>query len=188
MFTEKEAKDKLLKRINDQRPNQPPFEITDIRLSSRKDWWIMGANVIDPFPKYVGVYGYLLNNDSGEIIVCGADQFPDEYIQDQYDLEEAAGRCYVLYSCLKDTKSELLRLKQLLGVDYKQAMKLIRDKKQWFQGKKRHVVSAQKLLAEINVVTSVELVKKPSALVLVEGEYWWRHQPLEALRDAINVK
>lgn len=187
MYTEKEARDKLLKRINDQRPNKPPFEITDIRLSDRKDYWIMGANVIEPYPKYAGVYGYLLHNESGEIIVCGADQYPDDYIQDQYDLQEAGDSLYVLSCGVEDTKSELLNLKQVLNIDYKQAMKLIRAKTQWFQGKKRHLFRVQKLLAEVNVTTSIVLVKEPGALVLVEGVYWWRHEPIEALCKEINI-
>lgn len=187
MFNEQEAKATLLKRINDRRPNEPPFEVTSIRVSDRGDYWIMSANVIDPYPKYAGVYGYLLHNESGEIVVCGADQYPDDYIQDQYDLQEAGDGHYVLSCGVEGSKSDLVKVKQVFGVTYRQARDLVRDRRQWFHGKKRHLLRVQELLAEVNVNTAIELVGKSRAYVEVKGVYMWQHEPIQDLHNELNI-
>ena len=180
MFTQDQAKETLLIIINDRRANKPPFEITSIRLSERKDFWIMQANVIEPYPKYAGVYGYLLNNETGEIIVCGADQEPDNYIQDLYDIQEAGDCVYVLSCAEEDSKIGLLNIKKVFDLNYKQAIKLLRIETQWFQGKKRHLLLCKKFLDDACVGTSLELVKNPNALVLADDNYVWRYGPIKA--------
>jgi len=187
MFTEDQAKEILLIMINDRRANEPPFEITSIRLSERKDFWIMQANVIEPYPKYAGVYGYLLNNKTGEIIVCGADQEPDNYIQDLYDIQEAGDSLYVLSCAVEDSKIGLLNIKKVFDINYKQAIKLLRTETQWLQGKKRHLLLCKKFFDDLSVETSLELVKNPNALVLADDNYVWRHGPVKALNKELNI-
>ncbi len=62
MYSEHQAREKFLAFINRKiGGTEKEFEIKNIRLSDRKDYWIIGANAISPMHQAGGGYGYLLD-------------------------------------------------------------------------------------------------------------------------------
>ena len=181
MFKESEATEHFLCFINEGRAERPPFKVYSIELSEKEDFWIIGSNVIDPYPQYGGVYGYLLNNKTGEVIVCGCDQSPKDYIQDLYDVETANGKNYVLRFSCNDEKRDLIDIKNSLGINYQQARFLVRERQVWFLGIKRHLSYVKKELEKNGIHTEIIITNKNDALIDIEEDRLWLHPALKML-------
>ena len=184
MFSEERARKKFLEFINKNQAKVPPYEITSINISSKKDYWIIGANVIDPYPKDGGVYGYLLDNSSGEIIVCGYEG-PEAYIEDKYDLENASGKHYIISPCLDNSRKNILTVKNIFNITYSQAIYLVRENHHWYLGKRRYLNQVINLLNDFDIQLSIILCDEHKAIVHVNQYYWWKHEPIDFLARQI---
>ncbi len=178
MYSEKEARETFLAFINRNRGGtESEFEMKRIQLSERKDFWIIGANAVSPLHQAGGVYGYLLDAESGEVLVMGYNG-PYAYLQDKYDDEEANGRSYVLVCGFESSeKEQVVNLRRKLETSYSSAVKYVKRNNQWFCGKKRELLELKKHFDEKNIPTKVELVEVSSALFNLDecrSLYWWK--------------
>ena len=182
MISKEEAEKIFLDFIN--KNGRYPFIINSIELSFKKDFWVIGANTADPYPKAGGVYGYLLNSSSGEIFVSGPEG-PFAYLEDKYNLEEADGRFYVLKPKLSESKESILLIKKVFKLDYSKSKTLNTTSIPWFTGSKRYLVQTSKLLSEYGIDTVIELANDKTAYVEVKSYYSWGHLPIEELQSKI---
>lgn len=183
MYTEEQAKNIFLKYMNKDRIWTPPMAVRKLSLSERNDFWIVDAYDTAPNSSKCGVWGYLVNNLTGKVIVCGSDQRPEDYIQDKYDEDDAQGKSYVVKPVQSGDKVNILKLKKIFGVTYSEAIFLLRKNTNWLQGKKRHLELAQKWLLNIDVPTVIELIDSPEAVAEVSSVYW---RELEVVNDIKN--
>ncbi|WP_087026396.1 hypothetical protein [Thaumasiovibrio subtropicus] len=177
MYSEKEAREKFLAYINrDIGGTESEFEIKRIQLSEREDFWIIGANAISPLHQAGGVYGYLLDADTGEVLVMGFNG-PYAYLQDKYDDEEANGCSYVLSCGFESSdKEQIVNLRKKLETSYSLAIKCVKSQNQWFCGKKRELLQLKKHFDDQDIPTKIELVEISSAMFHLDdcnGLYWW---------------
>ncbi|MEH6347464.1 MAG: hypothetical protein V7785_20375 [Bermanella sp.] len=177
MFTETEAKYKLLSLVN--KPEYigtcREFEIKYIHLSNCGDYWIMQANAIDINHITAGVAGYLLNNQTGDIRVCGGIESPESYLEDERNFKKAAGRTYVLVCdhSISD-KNEIINMRRNFGILPREALYFTKVKPQWFKGSKRLLLYIQEILLEKGVRSKIELVENPEAVTEITiAPLWW---------------
>ena len=175
MYSEQQAKEIFLEYINSPEVIGTPkeFVVYAIRRSEKEDYWIISANAKPGCPQSGGVYGYLVDVVSGEVIVVGPDGI-GAYLKDKYDLEEANGREYVLsYAHEPNDKKAIVNLRKVLSINYPMAVVYARNKRQWFKGRKRYLEGAQELLREKDIRSEIKLVEKSDALFSLEQTVWW---------------
>ena len=141
MYSEKEAKEKVLSFVNSPNSgeNSDEFVISSIRLSPREDFWIVQANCRayvefgDLSKCYVGVGAYMLNAETGEIEIIGSAESPDNFLQDVYDERIAGNRFYAL-KCSHDLgdKRAIVNLHKMFNCPLVKAKELIRSNQYWF--------------------------------------------------------
>ncbi len=190
MFSEKQARKIMLDFVNAEREQQnlPLYEVTTIQLTERSDYWVISIDFrkADPEGFPVGVSGYLLDNSTGEIIVCGSNLPPEVYVQDKYDREDAQGKSYVLSCTLDDNKCNVLNLKKNFGISYSESIDLIRNQKDWLTGKKRYLMIAQEILARAGISTTIKLVATAPALVKATQVYWWQDEIINDIKQSLK--
>ncbi len=185
MFSETEAKEEILYFLNKDISTKAIFEIKSIRLSPRKDFWMAQADVVDPFPKPAGAWGYILDNNNGAVIVCGYDQAPQDYVQDIYDLEEAKDLSYVLINDPESSKSVIPKMKNTFGLNSMQALNLFKGKRHWCEGSKRHLKSIQVLMEDMGIPLKLNLVENPNPILKVKNGFYVKWDIVNELRKAI---
>lgn len=182
MYSELEARQKVLDFVNSgSAEREDEFVVSSIHLSEHSDYWIVTANSRayveegDISRCYVGVSAYMLNTESGEIEIIGSAQSPQIFLQDKYDLRRAGSQSYVLV-CSHDKydKRAIINFHQVFKCPLQKAIKLIRERRDWFTGKKRFLVEAQNLLAQKGIKTIVELKSQTLATSTIKSEIiWW---------------
>jgi len=188
MVTEADAKRSVLSRMQGASESEA-FAVQSCALTPLRDYWIVRANSAgyvlngDLARCYVGVNAYLVDTRTGEIEVVGSGATVDQYLQDKYDLREAAGRHYVLCAGFSaDDKRAIIRLRQKLECSLQRARMLSERNRPWATSARRTLVMAQELLQKQAVSTLITLVDDPlDARPIDTGIWHW-----DALKRALQ--
>jgi hypothetical protein len=184
MITEKEAREIFLAYINKGLPDKELRVITRINLSKRSDCWIIHFDASSPDFGLCGNYGFLLEISSKKLIACGYDG-PEIYLEDKYEADDLAGKQYVLRPNLDANKQSILLVKRIFGIDYRKAIRLVKENKYWYSGKKRYLNRVEKLLGEKGIEFYLEVADESSAFLNVDTAYWSLQEPIGELLDKI---
>lgn len=183
MYNESQARKKVLELVNkpDRSHDQDEFVISSIRMSENKDYWIVHANSRayvedgDTSRCYVGVGAYMLDSETGEIEIIGSAESPAHFLQDKYDLKLANGKHYIL-ACgheVKDKKA-IVNIHQVFNCPLTKAKNLLRENRNWFSGKKRHLEEAQRFMDSKGIKTEIKLSDMDSSIAKINSEIvWW---------------
>ncbi|WMJ02620.1 hypothetical protein RBU55_13960 [Pseudomonas chlororaphis subsp. aurantiaca] len=177
--------------LRDGKPER--FVIQSCELSSKGDYWIVRANTEDCVLHgmtqycYVGVNAHLVNVVTGARETVANCFTVEEYLQDKYDLQAAAGNLYVLTPAFaRDDKPALINLRQKLACSYPETLKLLGEQRQWLTGKRRQLQEAQRLLASQGIATSIELQIEAAGAIAIGVEAWHSDAVLKALRSRLR--
>ncbi len=191
MISEDDAKSIVLKLCNADAGGEK-FVIQSCKASPRGDYWIVRSNseayvIHGDFERcYVGVSARLVNAITGEVETVGSGSSWQEYLQDKYDVEIAAGLHYVLEPAfdVKD-KAALVNLRQRLVRSYQETIALVSpEHRHWLTGKLRVLKIAQTLLKEQGIEASICLREKTLGAALIDERIWhW-----EALVPCIKIE
>ncbi|UZJ58954.1 hypothetical protein OKW98_20610 [Pseudomonas sp. KU26590] len=165
------------------------FVIQSCELSANGDYWVIRSNSEDYVVHgmtefcYVGVNAHLINVSTGERDTVASCMSVDEYLQDKYDLEAAAGSKYVLTPAIdRGDKPALVNLRQKLQCTYPQTLSLLTGKQRhWLTGKRRFLEDAQRLLLEQAITTQIELVPDAGEAVVIGVDAWHIEAVLRAV-------
>lgn len=183
--SEVDAKNLVLSRVG----CSEPFAVQSCVLSSRGDYWIIRANSAafvlhgDTSRLYVGVSAYLIDVHSGELEIVSSYTSAEHYLQDKYDVLEAAGQHYVLCAGFaREDKKAIVALRQKLDCPLLRALMLAEHAHPWVTGKKSVLQHAQKLLANQGVSSVISLVDDPKDAPMINDSIWhW-----QALRELLR--
>ncbi|MDC6383484.1 hypothetical protein BW687_025285 [Pseudomonas graminis] len=165
------------------------FVIQSCELSANGDYWVIRSNSEDYVVHgmtefcYVGVNAHLINVMTGERDTVGSCVSVDDYLQDKYDLEAAAGNKYVLTPAIdRGDKPALANLRRKLQGTYPQTLLLLTgDQIHWLTGKRRFLEDAQRLLLEQFITTQIELVPDTGEAAVIGAETWHIEAVLKAV-------
>jgi hypothetical protein len=133
---------------------------------------------------YVGVNAYLVDARTGAIEIVGSGQSVDSYLQDKYDLREAAGRHYVLHADFPPSgKRVIVHLRQVLECTVQRARELSEGGRPWLTGVRADLLRAQELFRQRGVATSIALVDEPLDARLMSGRILFWDPLRKVLRD-----
>ncbi len=135
---------------------------------------------------YIGVNAFLVNIGTGEIETVGSGQSYEQYLQDKYDVIDAAERKYVMTPSFDRTnKMELIRLRQEIGCSLQSALRLLSPEHcMWFTGKLRLLERAKDMFKAHGIETQVDLKPASGSAVEMKEEMWhW-----EAVRSALSER
>ncbi len=183
MYNETQAKEKVLELVN--KPgrghDEDEFVISSIRLSENRDYWVVHANSKayvefgDSSRCYVGVGAYMVDSITGQIEIVGSAESPEQFIQDKYDLKKANGKSYIL-TCNHDIKDKkaIVNIHQVFNCPLNKAKYLLRENRNWFSGKKRHLEQVQSFMNSKGIKTEIKLADLDSAIASINSEViWW---------------
>ena len=190
MVTAEEAKSIILRLCEGSSPDER-FAIQSCEPSPSGDYWVVRANSEDfvvhgVFERcYVGVNAHLVKTASGAVETVGSGQSVEQYLEDKYDLERAAGSYYVLQPSFDKTdKVALINLRQKLGLSLQESIALLSmGRSQWLTGKRSVLKHAQDLLCEQGI--EVDIVLRQDVLGAVEIDE--RAEHLDALKPYIRA-
>lgn len=169
------------------------FVIQNCELSANGDYWVIRCNSEDYVVHgmtefcYVGVNAHLINVFTGEREMVVSCITVEEYLQDKYDLEAAAGKQYVLTPALdRADKPALINLRQKLQCTYPQTLALLTGQQRlWLTGTRMLLKNAQRLLGEQGITTQIELLPDASEAVVIGVETWHIEAVLKAVRKRL---
>ncbi len=185
MYSKQEAISEFLSFINEGKNegSQEEFIVNKIELSDKKDYWVIAANAKPDCPQAGGVYGFLLDVHSGEVI-CPGYEGTYGYLTDKYDEDIASGKTYVLTCGFSfDDKVSIVNLRKNLGIPYAQTVKLVKDKRYWAQGKKRYLQDIEIILLEKGISCEIILVDGDKVAKEITSDYWWWEKVREHMKD-----
>lgn len=170
------------------------FVIQNCELSANGDYWVIRCNSEDYVVHgmtefcYVGVNAHLINVFTGEREMVVSCITVEEYLQDKYDLEAAAGKQYVLTPALdRADKPALINLRQKLQCTYPQTLALLTGQQRlWLTGTRMLLKNAQRLLGEQGITTQIELLPDAGEAVVIGVETWHIEAVLKALRKRMS--
>lgn len=167
MLTERDACHLVLHELD----HPEAFVVQSCSLSTHKYYWVVRANSADYVLRgnvsqcYVGVNAYLVDVRTGAIDIVGSNESVHSYLQDKYDLREAAGRHYVLRAAFaRSDKRAIIHLHQALACTLQRARELSEEDCDWLTGIRGHLRDAQELLRQKGIATSIELVDKAESV------------------------
>lgn len=177
MISEDEAKAMVL-RVGEDRWDGLRLAIQSCVHSPRGDYWVICANsenfVLhgDWSSLLVGVSGYLINAESGELTVVGSGQSLEIALQDMSDKEAAGSLHYVLQPAFdRSDKAALINLRQHLQCPLRAAIALLSaDHRNWLVGDRRLLISAQTVLGEKHIETEISLQADPGGAAVLQHE------------------
>lgn len=191
MTTESDARQLVLSRIEQSFVGREAetFVVQSCSLSAQRDYWIIRANSADyvlngNFSKcYVGVNAYLVDVSTGLIEIVASSYSVDEYLQEKYDLREAAGRHYVLCAGFPSRdKRAIINLRQKLECSLHRARLLAEEGRAWAIGTRVILMKAQGMLRQHTIETSIVLVDDPGDARPIDRRVWhW-----DALRQVLQ--
>ncbi|MBK5373792.1 hypothetical protein JFT81_03995 [Pseudomonas sp. TH43] len=169
------------------------FVIQNCELSANGDYWVIRCNSEDYVVHgmtefcYVGVNAHLINVFTGEREMVVSCITVEEYLQDKYDLEAAAGKQYVLTPALdRADKPALINLRQKLQCTYPQTLALLTGQQRlWLTGTRMLLKNAQRLLGEQGITTQIELLPDAGEAVVIGVETWHIEAVLKAVRKRL---
>ena len=186
MVSELDARNRVLSRVG----RSEPFAVQSCVLSSRGDYWVIRANSAalvlhgDTSRRYVGVNAYLIDAHSGEFEIVPSYASAEHYLQDKYDVLEAAGRPYVLCAGFaRQDRKAIIALRQKLECPLRRALLLAEPAHPWLTGKRSVLQHAQKLLADQGVASVVTLVDDPTDAPRIDDSVWHWQVLRELLRQ-----
>jgi hypothetical protein len=161
-------------------PTMDDLAITTCELSERGDYWIIRGNrvgyVVYGLQEYlaVGLNAWLVDVETGEVDGVGSGQDLDDYLQDKYDLAEAAGGHYTIEPAFdRGDKAAVIRLRQLLDCPIQSAVRLtLPDDRCWLTGSLRVLKLVQMQLEGKGVSTRIALRADPAGAVHLRYQYW----------------
>ncbi len=164
---------------NDDRDER--FVIQSCEASPRGDYWVIRANSEDCvlhgiFERcYVGVNAHLVDVTSGDVEMIVSYQSVDQYLEDKYDLENAAGSHYVLQPAFdKADKVALINLRQKIGLSFRESIELLSSGKcQWLTGKKSVLKHAQNLFREQGIEVVIVLSENVGVAKEIDHKVWY---------------
>ena len=170
------------------------FVIQNCELSAHSDYWVIRCNSEDYVVHgmtqfcYVGVNAHLINVVTGEHEAVASCISVEEYLQDKYDLDAAAGKQYVLTPALDPAdKPALINLRQKLQCTYPQTLALLKGPQRlWLTGTRRLLEDAQRLLGEQGITTQIELLPDVGEAIVIGVETWHIEAVLKALRKRLS--
>ncbi|WP_454562763.1 hypothetical protein [Pseudomonas sp. AIG] len=170
------------------------FVIQHCELSANGDYWVIRSNSEDCVVHgmtefcYVGVNAHLINVVTGERETVASCVGVEEYLQDKYDLDTAAGKQYVLTPALdRADKPALINLRRKLQCTYPQTLALLTGPQRlWLAGTRRCLQDAQRLLGEQGITTQIELVPDAGEAVVIGVETWYIEAVLKAVRKRLG--
>lgn len=169
------------------------FVIQNCELSANGDYWVIRCNSEDYVVHgmtefcYVGVNAHLINVFTGEREMVVSCITVEEYLQDKYDLEAAAGKQYVLTPALdRADKPALINLRQKLQCTYPQTLALLTGQQRlWLTGTRMLLKNTQRLLGEQGITTQIELLPDAGEAVVIGVETWHIEAVLKAVRKRL---
>ncbi|MBK5512558.1 hypothetical protein [Pseudomonas sp. TH15] len=169
------------------------FVIQNCELSANGDYWVIRCNSEDYVVHgmtefcYVGVNAHLINVFTGEREMVVSCITVEEYLQDKYDLEAAAGKQYVLTPALdRADKPALINLRQKLQCTYPQTLALLTGQQRlWLTGTRMLLKNTQRLLGEQSITTQIELLPDAGEAVVIGVETWHIEAVLKAVRKRL---
>lgn len=195
MLTAEQACDIVLGQFDGAMRDGKPerFVIQSCELSANGDYWVIRSNSDDCVVHgmtefcYVGVNAHLINIRTGERETVASCMSVDEYLQDKYNLEAAAGNQFVLTPAFdRGDKPALINLRRKLQCTYPQTLALLTDKQRyWLTGKCRFLEDAQRLLLEQAIATQIELVLDAGEALAIGVETWHIEAVLRAVRERL---
>lgn len=188
MVTEDDARLSVLALLHDE-PGCEHCAVESCTLTPLRDYWIVRANSAayvlhgDLSKLYVGVNAYLVDTCTREIEIVGSGWSVDQYLQEKYDLREAAGRHYVLCAGFSaEDKKAIILLRQKLECSLQRARTLAQAESRWVTGTRAALLTAQTLLRSQGVPTLITLVDDPlDARLIDRGAWHW-----DALKRALQ--
>lgn len=163
-----------------QSPHYVKHAIQCCVLSERGDYWIIRANseayVVHGRSEfcYVGVNAFLLDVLSGEIETVVSGNRVSDYLQDKYDVRDAAGQAYVLEPVFERTdKAAVIRLRQTLACSLPHALALLSpERRSWLTGQRRVMQWAQREFTAKGVATEVMLRLGTGGALYIPEQIW----------------
>lgn len=163
-----------------QSPHYMKHAIQCCVLSERGDYWIIRANseayVVHGRSEYcyVGVNAFLLDVVSGEIETVVSGNRVSHYLQDKYDIRNAAGQAYVLEPAFeRSDKAAVVRLRQTLACRLPHALALLSpEHRSWLTGRRRVMQWAQRELVAKGVATEVMLRRGSGGALYIPEQIW----------------
>lgn len=158
------------------------FAIQSCILSPREDHWVVHSNSAAYVMSgklehcYVGAGAHLVNVVSGAVETVGSAQSWQEFLQDKYDLDAAAGAHYVIEpSFEREDKAALINLRQKLSCSMQHSIALLLpERRQWLTGRLRILRQAQGILRDKGIDTVIALRRDTlSAVALNESADHW---------------
>lgn len=145
------------------------FALAAVSLTAERDFWVIYGNTKawveegDLMAMSVGIGGFLVDANTGELFIIGSAQGDAEVLQDLRDARAAAGQHYVLAAGTGSGDfQEVTSLRKLLPCGIMQARRLLAPPgRYWFTGSKRTLESHASEFQKIGMPSEVILVADP---------------------------
>ncbi|NHZ64802.1 hypothetical protein [Massilia genomosp. 1] len=170
------------------------FAVQSCQLSRQGDYWVVCVNpaayLLHGRAEHclVGANAHLLDVISGQIETVASCRPVEDYLQDKYDVQGAAGMHYMLTPAFDRTdKAAVIRIRQACGCSMREAMKLASPEHHcWLAGPRRVLRWAQGELTLKNIVTDIILAPDAEDAVDIDDSIW--HWDLLKARLALRIR
>lgn len=137
--------------------------VSHCELSDRHDYWLISGNsrecVLYNRNCLAGVWGYAVDRISGEVHRCCLES-PKDFVQRQYDIADASGKCYALMPNFKRSAPSIILIKQTFDLTLSQARYILDNVPIWFVDEKMVLAHIQSLCQKNGIELRLTLIDK----------------------------
>ncbi len=196
VMDEQEAR-QLIMRWTNQEPREHGLDyvIASMTLSDCGHFWIASGNtrgwILWKLSEYAAAGGgaILLNVYTREITSLGSIQSPQQFIQHYHEQRELRGRHLVLnYADDPTNLRAILRFKQYFKCTPGEAKQVLLQQQSWCTGCRSSLEEIQQELEQHGVLTRIDAVDTPDALIELEPWLWSFNDLIYALFPQRNPR